>query len=496
MIKMIDGFLNGITMYRLLLYGLFVLLAVSYILSLFNLLPFTVIDLTANLITLLTVCYVTNKLFAKVFKVDTNYESFLITALILELILSQKNDLNTLLVSAFAGAMAISSKYLLAINKKHIFNPAGFSLVVLGLLGIGNAFWWVGSFILLPFVAILSLLIIRKLRRFHMVWPFLVAAFITSFFFNVYNNIPPLRGVALMLGSGPLVFLVGIMLTEPLTTPGVKKLRMVYGALTGLLFGSQYSVGPFYSSPELALILGNIFSYIVSSKQKLFLNLKEHVKISPDTYDFIFENRQSFNFLPGQYLEWTLGHDRVDSRGTRRYFTIASSPTEKDIRLGVKIDPSSSSSFKIKLMSLKQNAPIVASQLSGDFVLPKETNKKLVFIAGGIGITPFRSVLKYLTDKNEKRDIVLIYTASDEDQFVYKDVFAEAVAKLDVTVILFNTKKEGHMTSDRLVKEIPDFKDRTFYISGSHGVVVSFENLLKELRVSRNQIVTDYFPGY
>ena len=82
-------------------------------------------------------------------------------------------------------------------------------------------------------------------------------------------------------------------------------------------------------TPEIALVLGNIFSYIVSPKIKAMLTLVGRVKQTPNTYDFIFESDKKFSFLPGQYLEWTLGHDNTDDRGNRRYFTIASSPTEK-----------------------------------------------------------------------------------------------------------------------------------------------------------------------
>lgn len=306
MLRKIDTFLDSITMYRLVLYGLFVLILISYILSFFNLLPFSVIDITLNLAVILVVCYLTNKIFALIFRTTTNYESFFITALILELILLQKSDLTNLSISALAGFVAIASKYVLAINKKHLFNPAGVALVALGLMGMGNAFWWVGSFNLMPFTIILSLLVIRKLRRFHMTIPFIICAVLVSSIFNLKNDLSLIHSIAFMFGSGPIIFFAGIMLTEPLTSPGIKKNRIVYGALTGLLYGSQFSFGPLYSSPELALILGNLFSYIVSPKQKLFLNLQKNLKIAPDIYDFIFENKNKFYFKPGQYLEWTV----------------------------------------------------------------------------------------------------------------------------------------------------------------------------------------------
>ena len=119
------------------------------------------------------------------------------------------------------------------------------------------------------------------------------------------------------------------------------------------------------------------------------LRLKEKVQLAPDIYDFIFVPTRKFAFAPGQYMEWTLGHDEPDSRGNRRYFTLASSPTENTLRLGVKFYQQSSS-FKSALLAMDQQSEIVAAQVAGDFVLPDDPRQKCVFIAGGIGITPFR----------------------------------------------------------------------------------------------------------
>src|SRR5690606_33578640 len=156
--------------------------------------------------------------------------------------------------------------------------------------------------------------------------------------------------------------------------------------------------------------------YIVSPKYKLLLTLKEKVQLAPSIYEFIFSKNIAFTFTPGQYLEWTLPEKSADGRGNRRYFTIASSPTEEDVRLGVKMAAERSSKFKTTLVDMKEGDSLVAGQLSGDFVLPKDKNKKLVFIAGGIGVTPFRSMIQYLLTNREKRDIVLFYACSNAEE--------------------------------------------------------------------------------
>ena len=236
----------------------------------------------------------------------------------------------------------------------------------------------------------------------------------------------------------------------------------------------------------------------------MILFLKEKTKLSSQIYEFSFTNKDKFNFTPGQYLEWTVPHSNFDSRGVRRYFTISSSPTESEIKLAVRVNENSSS-FKKTLLNLNEKQKIVASGPYGDFTLPNEKNKKLVFIAGGIGVTPFRSIINSLLDKNEKRDIVFIYTCATKDAFVFKELFDKASKELNIRVIyvLTDTKvvskdwygKIGRLTLEML-QEIPDYRKRIYYLSGPDATVRSYKALVKSLGVSAKNIITDYFSGY
>jgi ferredoxin-NADP reductase len=297
------------------------------------------------------------------------------------------------------------------------------------------------------------------------------------------------------IADTPLIFFAAIMLTEPLTTPPTKTLRMLYGALVGFLIAPQMHFGNVFTTPELALIIGNIYSFWVSPKYKLILILKEKIKLTHDVFDFVFVPDKQINFTPGQYMEFTLEHSKPDDRGNRRYLSLASSPFDKEIRIGVKFG-FPPSSFKKGLMAMESGEKIVAGQLIGDFILPKDPSRKLVFMAGGIGITPFRSMVKYLIDINQKRDIVIVYSAKTASEFVYTNVFKEAWDKLGIRTIYIDSENQGHIDAARLSREISDYKERTFYISGSHGVVDSFEQILKNLHVPARQVVTDYFPGF
>ena len=86
---------------------------------------------------------------------------------------------------------------------------------------------------------------------------------------------------------------------------------------------------------------------------------------------------------------------------------------------------------------------MIAGQIAGDFTLPDDPEQKLVFIAGGIGITPFRSMLKYLLDTNQRRDIVLLYANKTANEIAYKDILSEAQTKLGIQVFYTLTDTEA-----------------------------------------------------
>ena len=291
-------------MYRLVLYYLIGLLLVAFGLSFFHLLPFTPELLIFSTIIILLACYVSNIAFAKVFGVVANIESIYITALILALIIAPvaSTDYVGIGFLLFAGAWSMGSKYIFAIGKKHIFNPAAFG-VALAVLAIGqSATWWVaGNLYLLPFVFFGGLLIVRKIHRFDLVWSFTIVTFITIILTSGSSNY--LTPISQTLLHSSFFFLAFVMLTEPLTMPPNRILRIFYGALVGLLFAPNIHIGTYYFSPEIALLIGNIFVYIVSPKGRFILTLAEKNKIGLDAYEFVFSPDRAFSFRPGQYLE-------------------------------------------------------------------------------------------------------------------------------------------------------------------------------------------------
>ncbi len=499
----IDNLLNSFTTYRVVLCGLIFLACISIFFSGIGIVPFSTINLVVSLLLILASCFISNFIYAKIFKVQVNIESFAITGLILFLILTPYELGNSPLNYILFSTIAMGSKYVLAIHKKHIFNPAAFSLVVMGLFGAYEGEWWIGNTFLFPFVLLVGLLIVRKVRKFSLFISYFIFAVISISIFAYLNGSDVLKILSQAIPSWPLLFLGTIMLTEPLTMPPKRRLQVFYGALVGFLTGVQFNIGPFFMTSETALILGNIFSYFVSFRKRLILEFKEKIELSPNIYEFIFKKPSSLSFLPGQYFEWTLGNRRPDSRGVRRYFTISSSPTENDIRLGVRLEKDKGSSFKKSLLNLAPGQKIYAGNLSGDFTLPKNKNEKIVFIAGGIGITPFRSMISFMLDKNENRDIVLFYSNAKPEDFVYRDIFYSARQNgLKTVYILTKETTEnwngytGRLTAEIIKKEVSDFTNRTYYLSGPIAMVDNYKKLLRRLGIKQNKIITDYFPGF
>ncbi len=493
-------------MYRLVLYYLITLLVIAFFFSAVGWLSYGPMGLVLSTTVLLVCCLGTNALFAKVAKVQTNTESVYITALILALIITPPMAsalFSTLPILFWAAVWAMAGKYIFSIRNKHVFNPAAFAVALTALTINQSASWWIGTASMLPFVLIGGYLVIRKVQRQAMVGGFLVSALLVSVILSITHSAPWTTLYHTILDSS-LVFFAAIMLTEPLTTPPAKKWQIVYGCMVGVFFSPQFHLGSLYFSPELALLVGNIFSYTMSPKGRYVMTLVSQEVDGEGIRNFIFTPDRKVVFQPGQYLEWTLGHRHVDSRGNRRYFTIASSPTESKVVLGIKFYDKPSS-FKTRLLAMCPGDTIVASQLAGEFTLPKDPSKKLVFIAGGIGITPFRSMLQYLIDNNEKRSVVTVYSCNTAEEIAYSTVLQKAEKQLGCKSVITLTNKEkisptwkgqcGYVTGEMIAKEIPDFRERMFYISGPHVMVESSKRVLQQLGISHSQIKTDFFPG-
>lgn len=234
------------------------------------------------------------------------------------------------------------------------------------------------------------------------------------------------------------------------------------------------------------------------------LRFIKYKKQTSDAFSLYFEKPPSFQYSPGQYITMYSTLKKHDDRGAKRWFTLSSSPTEPFLTITtrhVKIQPSS---FKDWLFDLKKSDKIKVDGPEGDFTLPAD-NKPIVWIAGGIGITPFRSQIKYLLDSNVDRKIHLIYSNRTPSDICFIEELNQAEQKLkqfSLEMTLTDrvpddwTGKRGLIT-DQMIRATTDQIDRThFYISGPEPMVESIGLRLKSLGVTKNLIHQDWFPGY
>ena len=506
MLKFFDKVFDGFNMYKLLILYLSVILLGATVLSFFKVLAYNPLYLLLSTSLLVFFSWLFNYLMSYIFDAPVNPESSIITGLILALIITPTYQSFTSITFILAvTGLAMASKYILAIKERHLFNPAAVAVFLTSIGPKQSASWWVGSAALMPIVLIGGIILVRKIKREEMLIYYVVASLIVTTVYAVIDKSGVITSLKNAILTSPLLFLGFVMLTEPLTSPSNRKTQRWYAVIVGGLIPPQVHFLSYYTSPEVGLLIGNIFGYLFGPKTKLFLYINKKIKVAKNTLDFVFIPDKPLSYLPGQYMEWTLPHDRTDFRGSRRYFTLASSPTESNLRLGIKFY-NDSSSYKKKLIDGDEGTLLIASHVSGDFVMPKNKSEKLVFIAGGIGITPFRSMVKYLIDKNEKRDITLLYFAGNSDDFAYKEIFEEARAKLKINVFYFmsqddaktfgNYSYKGVISGDLIKKMVPDYSQRKFYICGPTAMLTATNDILLGLSLTKKKIVKDYFPGY
>jgi ferredoxin-NADP reductase len=503
MIRALDRLIDRITMYRLVLWYLLALLGGALVLGALHVIPVNPVALGLSTVLVLAAGWIANQIFARIFGAIPNIESVYITGLIIVLIMDPApiGDLSAVGAIVFASAWAMASKFILSLRRRHIFNPAALGVALPALLLDHPATWWVsGQVWLMPIVLLGGVLIVRKLRRLDLVLAFAVTNLAVSVLTGNLADAPASIKFALL--DSPFFFFAFVMLTEPLTAPQGKFWRIVYGALVGALASPNTVISGYYFTPEVALLAGNLFTLLVSPKGRVILTLERIEQAAVGVYDFVFRPDRSLAFAAGQYLEWTLPLGTSDGRGNRRYFTIASAPGDDSVRLGVKFAPNGSA-FKRGLAQLQPGDQIVASQLAGSFTLPRNKQRKLAFIAGGIGITPFRSMLGELLERGEKRPIAVLYGNNRIDEIAYADLLKRARQELGIPTyyaVLDGAGASSGITvglvDEAMIRaRVPDFRERTFYISGPPGMVNATRDTLLRMGVSRRRIKTDFFPG-
>ncbi len=236
-------------------------------------------------------------------------------------------------------------------------------------------------------------------------------------------------------------------------------------------------------------------------------------QIAHDAYSFYFSAKggppaspaggSGWDFLPGQFVRMTLDVPNPDERGNSRTFSIASSPLEKDyLMITTRIIQSA---FKKTLANLTPGVEVKFFGPNGRFVFDENETKPHIFLAGGIGITPFRSMLVFAAAKNLSTRITLFVSFSKIEEVAFHEKLTGISGDHpNIKTIYTVTHSEGSSwqgetgrISEELIKEYcPDFSTSLFYISGPPAMVDGMIEIVKNLNVPDDQVRKEKFVGY
>lgn len=226
-------------------------------------------------------------------------------------------------------------------------------------------------------------------------------------------------------------------------------------------------------------------------------NVQEIIRRNYNVKSFRFYRPAKFEYKPGQCLLITI---HINGKEAKKYFTISSSPTQKTfLEFTQKL---TGNKFSNALENLKKGdwtrieGPFSNFSFDGEF-------KKVGMLTGGIGITPCRSMIRYCMDQEIDCNIVLLYSNRTEEDIVFKEEFDQIHRQnrnIKIVYTLTRAKKQWNGYSRRIDKEmileeIPDFKERIFFIFGPPNLVSNMEKILDKINVDKKNIRKENFSG-
>jgi ferredoxin-NADP reductase len=233
--------------------------------------------------------------------------------------------------------------------------------------------------------------------------------------------------------------------------------------------------------------------------------LKGREEVAEGTMAFHVEKPADFQFRAGQYVDVTLiNPPETDSQGIVRTFSIASAPYENEILVATRMR---NSAFKRVLAALPLGTELKLEGPMGSFTLHKNAAKAAVFLAGGIGITPFLSILRQSAKETLAHLLYLFYSnRRPEDAAFLRDL--EDLAKLNANFIFVPSMSEmekskldwqgerGFINREMLMRHFRDLSGPIYYIAGPPAMVAAMRQMLTKAGVDEDDIRTEEFAGY
>ena len=497
----LDRQLGRVTMYRLVLLVLLVIAAAGLIASALGAVPFTPLGVVVCGAVAVGVSYGANRLFAAIWRLRPHGDSAVVTGLLVFCLFWPVLDVPSVLVIVIAAVAANASKYLLTWRGRHIFNPVAAGAVIVTLTRVGGATWWIATPVLLPVILLGGLLVLYRVRAFDIAGTVVLVAVPGTVLFLLAAGSSLPDAVVTAVASYPYLFFAAFMVSEPLTLPPRRWQRVLEGAVIGGVALLPLHIAWIAMAPEIALVVGNAVVFGFGPRRRVRLTLVSRRNLPGGIGDLVFSPEAPLRFRPGQYIELSLPHRRQDGRGARRMFSAASRPDAPELRIVTRWSRHGSS-FKRRLEELEPGQAIAGSAVGGDFLLPRHRDEPLLWIAGGVGITPFASFADDLAARGERRDVVLLQVVHGEGDLLFSPLFRAAGVRVLVVgpPDVVPTLPEGWVhAGDDLARvdlraQVPDARFRTAFVAGSPAVVAAGRIAARESGVRR--VRTDRFVGY
>lgn len=218
----------------------------------------------------------------------------------------------------------------------------------------------------------------------------------------------------------------------------------------------------------------------------------EVIRIHSDStscFSVVFRRPHNFDFEPGDWMD--ICFDNNPAAGVRT-FSFSSSPTEPDLMITSK---KGVSIFKKQLEALQPGDKVRVTQY-GNSGFNLNLKNKSVCVAGGIGISPFRSMFKYIVDTNSKLESTLIYLSRSDD-FPFKaalDTWSQANPSVKIHYI--DSALQGRLKPETILKLAPIENGVTYFLAGPPAMVLNIENMLMKAGAKMDAIQDDAFTGY
>lgn len=232
--------------------------------------------------------------------------------------------------------------------------------------------------------------------------------------------------------------------------------------------------------------------------------IKEKREVAKGTLLVLFDlGGAELDYRPGQYF-WVelLDPPHEDEKGSRRHITAVTSPSERGV-IGL-CTRLRDSAFKRSLAELPLGAEVEIEQPKGSFVLPEESSQPLVFVAGGIGITPFRSMLRYIEDEHLPHHVTLIYSSRDRESAAFLDELEEIERTNPNVRLIVTVTDDADWPGERRRIDAAflrdhlgdDLNEASYLVAGPPGMAKAVTAELEGAGVDPDRIATDSFSGY